>query len=176
MITRFEELQAWQMARELTKRVYGATQNHAFAKDFKFCGQIQSAALSVGSNIAEGFERGGDKEFIQFLSNSKGSCGEVKSHLYVALDQRYVPAKTFDQLYAKADEVSRGDFEAGIERVGGGVALRAIQADEVGARSKGEVVAQLVAVAVDLRPVAWIRSRRTGRRRRATPGGRGGHG
>ena len=59
------------------------------------------------SNIAEGYERGGDKEFMQFLSNSKGSCGEVKSQLYVALDQCYIPPATFDGLYAAADEVGK---------------------------------------------------------------------
>lgn len=76
-------------------------------KDFGLRDQIQRSSVSTMANIAEGFERGGDKEFIQFLSNSKGSCGEVKSHLYVALDQNYIAQDAFDQLYAKSDEVSR---------------------------------------------------------------------
>ena len=105
-IERFEDIVAWQKARVLTKEIYACTRVGEFARDFGLKGQIQRASVSSMGNIAEGFERGGDKKFIQFLSNSKGSCGEVKSHLYVALDQRYVPAKTFDQLYAKADEVS----------------------------------------------------------------------
>lgn len=71
------------------------------------CDQIQRASVSTMANIAEGFKRGGDKEFIQFLSTSKGSCGEVRSHLYVALDQKYVSQQVFADLYSKADEVSR---------------------------------------------------------------------
>jgi len=70
-------------------------------------GQMRSASISVMSNIAEGFERGGDKEFIQFLSTAKGSCGEVRSQLYVALDQAYITPVEFDKLSAEAVEVSR---------------------------------------------------------------------
>ena len=106
-IERFEDIIAWQKARILTKEIYASTKIGQFAKDFGLKGQIQRASVSSMANIAEGFERGGDKELIQFLSTAKGSSGEVKSHLYVALDQDYVSSKTFDQLYAKADEVSR---------------------------------------------------------------------
>jgi|ERR1043166_1156385 four helix bundle protein len=113
-IERFEDIIAWQKARILTREVYAATKNGAFARDFGLKGQIQRASVSSMANIAEGFERGGDKEFIQFLSNAKGSSGEVKSHLYVALDQEYVSSSAFDSLYGKADEVSRriGGFMA----------------------------------------------------------------
>ena len=106
-IERFEDIVAWQRARELTREVYGCSKVGAFAKDFGLKDQIQRAAVSTMGNIAEGFDRGGDKEFIQFLSTSKGSCGEVRSHLYVSLDQQYITPVQFDQLYGKADEVGK---------------------------------------------------------------------
>jgi four helix bundle protein len=106
-IEKFEDIVAWQKARELTKSVYGQTEGSQFAKDFGLKDQIQRASVSIMSNVAEGFDRGGDKEFIQFLSMSKGSCGEVKSHLYVALDQQYVTPAEFTNLYNTADEVGR---------------------------------------------------------------------
>jgi len=122
-IERFEDIIAWQKARELTKEVYTTTKLGQVVKDYALKDQIQRASVSTMSNITEGFERGGDREFIQFLSNSKGSCGEVKSHLYVALDQSYVSSANFNQLYAKADEVSRlvAGFMAYLQqsRVGG---------------------------------------------------------
>ncbi len=80
-IERFEDISAWQRARALTKEVYASTRVGQFAKDYGLKDQIQRASVSTMSNNAEGFERGGDREFIQFLSNSKGSCGEVKSQL-----------------------------------------------------------------------------------------------
>jgi four helix bundle protein len=106
-IERFEDIIAWQKARALTGKIYASTRFGSFAKDFRLRDQIQRASVSTMSNIAEGFERGGDREFVQFLSHSKGSCGEVKSDLYVALDQGYIAQTSFDQLYAEADEVSR---------------------------------------------------------------------
>ena len=106
-IQRFEDIVAWQKARALTKDVYASMRIGAFAKDYGLKDQIQRASVSSMANISEGFERGGDREFAQFLSNSKGSCGEVKSHLYVALDQNYITSAGFDQLYGQADEVSR---------------------------------------------------------------------
>jgi four helix bundle protein len=122
-IERFEDIIAWQRARVLTKEIYASTRIGQFAKDYGLKDQIQRASVSTMSNIAEGFERGGDREFIQFLSNSKGSCGEVKSQLYVALDQSYISTEGFGELYAKADEVSRlvGGFMAYLQRsqVGG---------------------------------------------------------
>ena len=106
-IERFEDIVAWQKARELTKGIYAQTKLSAFAKDFGLKDQIQRALVSIMGNVAGGFDRGGDKEFVQFLSVSKGSCGEVKSHLYVALDQQYVTPAQFTHLYNSADEVGR---------------------------------------------------------------------
>jgi four helix bundle protein len=106
-IEKFEDIIAWQKARSLTKEIYKCTQVGGFARDHGLKDQIQRASVSTMSNVAEGFERGGDKEFIQFLSTSKGSCGEVKSHLYVALDEGYLTPASFNQLYGLASEVSR---------------------------------------------------------------------
>ncbi|HXT11011.1 MAG TPA: four helix bundle protein [Candidatus Angelobacter sp.] len=106
-IEKFEDILAWQKARELTKNVYAHSKVGAFARDFGLKDQIQRASVSIMGNVAEGFDRGGDKEFAQFLSVSKGSCGEVKSHLYVALDQQYVTQAQFTNLYNEADEVGR---------------------------------------------------------------------
>jgi len=109
-ITRFEDLEAWQEARKLVKSVYDAiNENPAFRRDFRLVNQIQAAAVSVMANIAEGFSRRSDKEFIQFLFISKSSCAEVQSHLYVALDQRYINQTTFDLIYGQAEKVSRMD-------------------------------------------------------------------
>ena len=96
-LQRFEDIIASQKARALTKDVYAATKVGLFMKDYGLKDQIQRSSVSTMANIAEGFERGGDKEFIQFLSNSKGSCGEVRSHLYVAFDQEYIPQNIFDE-------------------------------------------------------------------------------
>ena len=86
-ITRFEEIDCWRKSRELTKSIHQITLKQRFSRDFGLRDQIRRAAVSVLSNIAEGFERDGDKEFIQFLSLAKGSCGEIRAQLYVALDQ-----------------------------------------------------------------------------------------
>lgn len=94
-IEKFEELIAWQKARELTKQIYFATRQGAFARDFGLSGQIQRASVSIMSNIAEGFERSGLGKFHQFLSTSKASCAEVRSQLYVALDVGYLDATAF---------------------------------------------------------------------------------
>jgi four helix bundle protein len=106
-IERFEDLIAWQKARELTQAIYEVTRQGAFAKDFGLSGQIQRAAVSIMSNIAEGFERGGRGEFHQFLSTAKASCAEVRSQLYVALDVGYLDKTSFDQLMQLAEEVAR---------------------------------------------------------------------
>ena len=106
-IERFEDLIAWQKARKLTRAVYQVSRRGAFAKDFGLSGQIQRAAVSIMSNISEGFERGGRGEFHQFLSTAKASCAEVRSQLYVAFDVGYLDQAEFDQLLAQAEEVAR---------------------------------------------------------------------
>ena len=103
----FEDLIAWQKARKLTKVIYDVTKRGEFAKDFGLAGQIQRAAVSVMSNIAEGFERNRRAEFHQFLSVAKASAAEVRSQLYVALDVGYLGQKEFQDLNAAANEVAR---------------------------------------------------------------------
>ena len=106
-ITRFEDLECWQEARKLTNMVYSATQDHGFKRDLRLIGQIQSAASSVMANIAEGFVRRSNKEFIQFLFIAMSSAAEVQSHLYVALDQGYVREAEFGEIYAQADKTAK---------------------------------------------------------------------
>jgi four helix bundle protein len=106
-VKKFEEIQSWKKARTLTKQIYSATLAGAFAKDFALRDQIRRAAVSILSNIAEGFERGGDKEFLQFLAIAKGSAGEVRAQLYVALDQQYLSQKQFESLSQEAAEISQ---------------------------------------------------------------------
>ena len=106
-IEKFEGVVAWQKVRDLTQEIYARAKAGPFAKDFGLKDQIQRASVSIMGNVAGGFDRGGDKEFIQFLSISKGSCGEVKSHLYVALDQQYINATQFSGLYTSAVEMGR---------------------------------------------------------------------
>jgi four helix bundle protein len=106
-IDKFEDLIAWQKARELTREVYQISRQGAFAKDFGLSGQIQRASVSIMSNIAEGFERGGRSEFHQFLSVAKASCAEVRSLLYVSLDIKYIAKTKFEKILNKAEEVGR---------------------------------------------------------------------
>ena len=106
-IARFEDLIAWQKARALTKGIYEATRSGTFAKDFGLSGQIQRAAVSIMSNVAEGFERGGRGEFHQFLSTAKASCAELRSQLYVAVDVGYLDSEKFGNLFTQATEVAK---------------------------------------------------------------------
>lgn len=117
-IERFEDLLAWQRARVLTKAIYGATREGGFARDYGLAGQIQRAAVSIMSNIAEGFERGRPGEFHQFLSVAKASCAELRSQLYVALDAGYLDQPTFDHFLAQAEEVGRitGGLRVSVEK------------------------------------------------------------
>ena len=110
-IRQFEDIEAWQTARELTRAVYACSAAGAFARDFGSRDQMRRAAVSIMANIAEGFERGGSAEFCQFLSVAKGSAGEVEAHLYVALDQRYITKSEFDglrQMAASAKKLIAG--------------------------------------------------------------------
>jgi four helix bundle protein len=98
LVKNFEDLEIWKEARRLAREIYQLTRDSRFSKDFGLSNQIQRAAISIMSNIAEGFERGGNQELIQFLYVAKGSCGEVRSQLYVAVDQSYVTQKNCDDL------------------------------------------------------------------------------
>jgi four helix bundle protein len=104
---RFEEIECWRKARELARRVYEVSGKGSFARDFGLKDQIRRAAVSIMSNIAEGHDRSGTGEFVQFLANAKGSAAEVKCQLYVALDQEYVSAKDFQELTELATETGR---------------------------------------------------------------------
>jgi len=106
-INRFEEIEAWKKARELTRQIYSVTATGAFSKDFGLRDQIRRAAVSVMSNIAEGFERDGNKELVQFLAVAKGSSGELRSQLYVALDGGLVSREQFRTLLSQAEETAR---------------------------------------------------------------------
>ena len=109
-ITRFEDIEAWQESRKLVNLVYDAINaNVIFQKDFRLVNQLQGAAVSSMANIAEGFTRKSNKEFIQYLFISKSSTAEVQSHLYVALDQRYITQEIFDKIYTQAEKVSKMD-------------------------------------------------------------------
>src|SRR6266705_1124364 len=94
---KFEEIEAWKKARELTKRVYRISRTSSFAKDLGLRDQIRRASVSVMSNIAEGYDRSGTGEFVQFLSTAKGSAAEVRCQLYVAADQGYIQEDDFTQ-------------------------------------------------------------------------------
>ena len=117
-VERFEELIAWQKARVLTAEIYKATTDGDFGRDFGLKNQIQRAAVSVMSNLAEGFERGRPAEFHQFLSVAKASCAELRSQLYVAFDVGYLDEIQFKRLMALAQEVARiiGGLRAAVER------------------------------------------------------------
>jgi four helix bundle protein len=105
---KFEDIKAWQEARELVKLVYRAiNSNTAFKRDLRLVNQIQGAAVSAMANIAEGFSRHSNREFVQFLYISKSSAAEVQSHLYVALDQKYISDGLFSDLFQSAEAVSR---------------------------------------------------------------------
>jgi four helix bundle protein len=106
-IKRFEDLLCWQKARELNGLIYKSSKTGPFEHDYSLRDQIRRASVSVMSNVAEGFERAGNKEFIQFLAIAKGSCGELRSQLYVALDQAYLDESDFQRLYGLSTEVSR---------------------------------------------------------------------
>lgn len=97
-VKNFEDLEIWKDARLLTRGIYQLTRDPKFSKDFALRDQVRRAAVSIMSNIAEGFERGGNQEFIQFLYVAKASCGEVRSQLYVAFDQSYVAQNDCEEL------------------------------------------------------------------------------
>ena len=106
-IERFEDLVAWQKARALASKIYAVTRIGQFAKDFGLTDQIRRAAVSIGSNIAEGFERGNNKEFVTFLGIAKGSAGEVRSQLYTAYDAGYLSDAEITELVGLSKDVSK---------------------------------------------------------------------
>ncbi len=99
MADRFEDLDAWKVARELANLIYVFGRESGFSKDYSFKDQIQRAAVSVINNIAEGFERGSNKDFAKFLFIARGSVGEVRSMLYLAVDQKYITEEQFREAY-----------------------------------------------------------------------------
>jgi four helix bundle protein len=103
----FEELEVWKKARIFAQRIYGVTLLGSFAKDYSLKDQINASTGSVMDNIAEGFERGGNKEFISFLSYAKGSAGEARAQLYRALDRKHINEQTFLSLKNEAIEIGR---------------------------------------------------------------------
>lgn len=106
-IKTFEDLDAWKLGRELSGQIYGLTKKQEFAKDFGLKDQIRRAAVSVMTNVAEGFERGTNKDFVKFLFIARASAGEVRSLLYVALDQKYISKDEFDQSFGLCIRASR---------------------------------------------------------------------
>ncbi|UWY29415.1 four helix bundle protein [Flavobacterium sp. TR2] len=103
----FEEINSWQKSRIFNKKIYLITENSNFKKDFDFVRQIRRASLSISSNIAEGFERNTDKEFIYFLYVTKASAGEVRSQLYLAFDLEYIIKEEFEMLLESITEISK---------------------------------------------------------------------
>lgn len=106
-IQRFEDVQAWQAGRELVRLVYATSRQGQFARDSRLVSQMQGAAISVISNIAEGFDAGSDAEFIRFLCFSRRSASEIQPQLYAALDVGYIDQATFQRLYDKATDVKK---------------------------------------------------------------------
>lgn len=105
-ITKFEDILSWQEARKLNVLVGDLIDNDRFRKNFRLISQIEGSAGSIMDNIAEGFERGGNKEFMQFLFIAKGSCGELRSQLYRAIDRKYITNEEFKNISERALNIS----------------------------------------------------------------------
>ena len=103
----FEDLEVWKTARDFVHEVYRMTRVGPLSKDYALGNQIRRASISIMANIAEGFERDGNAEFIQFLSIAKASSGEVQALLYIALDQDYLNESLFDHLHKKSGQINR---------------------------------------------------------------------
>jgi len=104
-IERFEDIEAWKEARKLVNMIYNISEEGQFSKDFSLRNQIRSASVSIMSNISEGFDRGTNRELIQFLVIARASASGVKSQLYVALDRKYINAEGFQEIYDQATRV-----------------------------------------------------------------------
>ena len=105
-IEKFEEILSWQEARKLNQKIGRMIDSGRFEKNFRLIAQVDGSAGSIMDNIAEGFERSGNREFIQFLYIAKGSCGEFRSQLYKALDRNYITQEEFDDFAKKTKKVS----------------------------------------------------------------------
>jgi four helix bundle protein len=106
-IKRFEEIEAWQKSRELTRRIYKISAQQKFSRDWELKNQIRSASLSVMSDIAEGFDSFSRAEFARFLNISRRSSSEIQSQLYAALDQGYIEQEEFKDLYERVEQVRK---------------------------------------------------------------------
>ena len=106
-INKFEEIDAWKRARELTKMIYYISKEGHFSNDWTLRDQIRKAAISVMSNITEGFDSGTKNEFVRFLTFSKRSTSEIQSQLYTALDQSYISQNEFTTIYQEAEEIRK---------------------------------------------------------------------
>ena len=107
---RFEDIIAWQKARQITNEVYQVTKDGEFARDFGLRDQIRRASVSIMANIAEGFARRSDKDFAHFLNIARSSTAEVQSHLYLAVDQGYIEQNEFEEIYNQLEEESKMIF------------------------------------------------------------------
>lgn len=106
-INRFEDIEAWQKGLILCNEIYEVSKEGEFAKDFSLKNQMRRCSISIISNISEGFDRESKLQFIYFLKIAKGSCAELRAQLHVALGQKYIDTKIFNDLYSKCEEVSR---------------------------------------------------------------------
>ncbi|MGZ3883146.1 MAG: four helix bundle protein [Bacteroidia bacterium] len=106
-LKKFEDIEAWQLAREICKEIYTLTYNDPFSKDYRLKDQVKGSSGSMMDNTADGFERDGRKGFIQFLSYGKGSAGELRSQLYRELEANHITKERFDELYVKAERYSK---------------------------------------------------------------------
>ena len=105
--TQFEDIESWKKARKITNKIYDLSDKGSFGRDFSLKDQIRSASVSIMSNIAEGFEREGNREFMNFLSIAKGSCAETRSQLYIALDREYLSNTEFEEVNAELLQTGR---------------------------------------------------------------------
>jgi four helix bundle protein len=121
-ISRFEEMETWQTGRLLARRIYALTSTGAWSRDFGLRDQVRRSAVSIMSNIAEGFECGGDAQFARYLTYAKGSAGELRAQLYVALDAGYLDEPSFGELVSLAERCSRqlSRLLTYLQRPGGG--------------------------------------------------------
>ncbi len=106
-VERFDDLRIWSLARDVAGLIYRLTAEPAFSRDFVLRDQLRRAAVSISSNIAEGFSRRSNKEFVQFLFIAKGSAAEAQSQLYLARDQAYIAEQDFDKVYAEIDALAK---------------------------------------------------------------------